>query len=99
MKLCSHYVFDKDTNKYVSLVEKDCPKNGNPNRVHTYHCKRCGMKMHDIDDWNLNNKIKNMNKKLSGDYPLIDKSDIFDMLAPVPGTYHEDSKYRDNQQS
>ena len=99
MLLCAHYKLDKDENKYISLVERYVGDR-NPNKVHLYKCKRCGMKLHDIDVHNLKNKIDDMNNKLSmKDTNFPSKSDIYGMLAPVPGVYDEDSKYRDNQLS
>ncbi len=99
MKYCFHYQYDKETNRYVSLAIRYIGEK-NPNKVHCYKCKRCGMKLHSIDVTNLNNKLNDMNNTLDNskkDFPYLDLSDIHRMLAPVPGACDEDSKYRDNQ--
>ena len=99
MKYCFHYQFDKETNRYVSLAVRYIGNN-NPNKMHLYKCKRCGLSLHSIDIMNLNNKLNDMNDSLHGvneNFPFIDKRDIHKMLAPVPYAYEEDSKYRDNQ--
>lgn len=99
MKYCFHYQYDKEANKYVSLAIRYVG-NKNPNKVHCYKCKRCGLPLHTIDVININKKLDDMNNKLSGDnknFPFLDLSDIHQMMAPVPYVYDEDSKYRDNQ--
>jgi len=99
MKYCFHFQYDNNINKYISLVTRYVG-NRNPNKVHKYVCKRCGLPLHDIDVMNLDNKLRDMNRCIKGEnknFPFMNKSDIYQMLAPVPYVYHEDSKYRDNQ--
>jgi hypothetical protein len=99
MEICYHYDFDREANRYVSLIEKYLPYN-NSKTKHFFICKRCGMKLHDIDLYNLNNKLNDLNNEIDGNnknFPLLDLSDIHFMLAPVPDAYHEDDKYRPNQ--
>lgn len=78
MAVCEHYVFDEKLGKNVSLVKFI--------KKHHYECKRCKLKMHDVDNTNLNNWINYLNS--DDKYGLLKgKEDIYKMLKPIPRNY------------
>lgn len=78
MKICEHYYYDDNDKLYKSLVRQITK--------HSFECKICKVKLHEVDSQNLNNYIKYLN----GNDPfglLEQKADIFKQLKPIPNEY------------
>jgi hypothetical protein len=80
MKTCVHYDLNEKENRYYSLVKQI--------RKHVFECKRCKVKLHDVDNQNLDNWIKYLNNASTDKTGLLEqKADIYYQLKPIPREY------------
>ena len=78
MKLCNHYEYDQFEKRYVSTIKQI--------HGHVFECKLCRVKLHDVDNQNLDNYLKILNKEGNMDL-LSQKADIYEQLKPIPRGY------------